>query len=63
MDSWDAFTIPKPFARMSFVYGAPIRVSRAGGEAELTRATEAVRSALFACETEAFQRVGAPCDW
>ena len=62
-NSWDAFTIPKPFARLSFVYGAPIRVSREGGEAELTRATEAVRSALLACETEAFQRVGAPCDW
>lgn len=29
--SWDRFAIPKPFARVHFVYGDPIRVPREGG--------------------------------
>lgn len=63
MDSWDAFTVPKPFARMCFVYGEPVRVAREGGDAELARATQAVRDALLDAETRAFARLGARRDW
>lgn len=38
--SWDAFLIPKPFARLSIAYGAPARVEAtdiAGAERETTR--------------------------
>jgi lysophospholipid acyltransferase (LPLAT)-like uncharacterized protein len=35
--SWDGFTIPKPFARISVRYGEPRRIPREAGEAELAR--------------------------
>lgn len=61
--SWDRFTVPKPFARIALVHGAPIRVGRDGGEEELERATREVRDALLDAERRAFDRVGAVRDW
>ena len=35
--SWDGFSIPKPFARVRVVYGAPLRFSKAVARTEATR--------------------------
>ena len=63
LSSWDAFTIPKPFARVTIVYGEPIQVSREGGEAELEAATELIRSRILDCERRGLLHVGASEDW
>ena len=63
MRSWDRFTIPKPWARVVMVYGAPIRVERSADEATLTRLTDAVRDALIAAEQHGFDLLGEERDW
>lgn len=63
LGSWDRFTIPKPGARVALTYGAPIAVSREGGEAELERAAERIREALFATERAGFARLAKEPDF
>ena len=63
LSSWDAFTIPKPFARVTLIFGAPIQVGREGGEVELEACTELIRERMFECERQAFALVGAREDW
>jgi len=63
LSSWDAFTIPKPFARVAFVYGEPVQVPREASEAELEAATELIRARIFECERRGLAHVGAPEDW
>jgi lysophospholipid acyltransferase (LPLAT)-like uncharacterized protein len=63
LSSWDAFTIPKPFARVAFVYGEPVQVPREAGEAELAAATELIRERLLACVRRGLIHVGAREDW
>jgi lysophospholipid acyltransferase (LPLAT)-like uncharacterized protein len=50
MNSWDQFTIPKPWARVVMVYGPRIVVERAAGESAQAAATELVRSELMRAE-------------
>jgi lysophospholipid acyltransferase (LPLAT)-like uncharacterized protein len=61
--SWDAFTIPKPRARVVFVWAEPLTVARGGGEDALARATEAIRARLLAAERAACSRLGVEPDW
>jgi lysophospholipid acyltransferase (LPLAT)-like uncharacterized protein len=63
LDSWDRFTVPKWRARVAFVFGAPISVTRDGGDEELERATEAVRSAMLDAERRGFAALGREPDW
>lgn len=63
LSSWDAFTIPKPFAHVALVFGPPIQVPRDADEAEQARATDRIRDSLFECERAGFARVRAPEDW
>ncbi|HUR27763.1 MAG TPA: lysophospholipid acyltransferase family protein [Planctomycetota bacterium] len=63
LSSWDAFTIPKPFARVAFVYGEPVQVPREASEADLAVATELIRERLLACERRGLAHVGASEDW
>lgn len=58
MKSWDRFTVPKPFARVSFVYGPPIRIARHATTAELERASLDIAAAMHACEKRAFTALG-----
>ena len=58
MKSWDRFTVPKPFARVSFVYGPPIAVPRRTTNAELENASLALRDALVRAERRAFEVLG-----
>lgn len=58
MKSWDKFTVPKPFARVAFVYGPPIRIARAATTAELERASLDIAAAMHACERRAFELLG-----
>ncbi|MDZ4774032.1 MAG: lysophospholipid acyltransferase family protein [Planctomycetota bacterium] len=58
MKSWDRFTIPKPFARVSFVYGKPIRVDRESTTAELEARSREIADAMHECERRAFERIG-----
>jgi lysophospholipid acyltransferase (LPLAT)-like uncharacterized protein len=39
MKSWDRFTVPKPFARVSFVFGAPIAIARHATTVQLEQAS------------------------
>jgi lysophospholipid acyltransferase (LPLAT)-like uncharacterized protein len=58
MKSWDRFTVPKLFARVSFVYGAPIAVPRRATNAELESVSLAIKDALVRTERRAFELVG-----
>ena len=62
-DSWDKFTIPKPFARVCVVYGEPVTVSRDADEAEQARVTELVRARTIEAEQRGFDRLGLGVDW
>ena len=63
LSSWDAFTIPKPFAHVCLIFGEPIQVARGADEVELAGSTELIRSRMFECERKAFAQVGASEDW
>lgn len=63
LDSWDAFTIPKPRARVALVFGEPIAVPPDASDEALESATREVRARLMAAERRAFELVGAPIDW
>ncbi|MBM3978333.1 MAG: DUF374 domain-containing protein [Planctomycetes bacterium] len=63
MKSWDAFTIPRPRAKVAMVYGEPIRVARDSGERGLELATEELRARLFDSERRAARELGVPLDW
>jgi lysophospholipid acyltransferase (LPLAT)-like uncharacterized protein len=63
VSSWDAFTIPKPFARVALVFGEPVQVPRRAPETEMAEATELIRARLFECERRGLALVGASEDW
>jgi len=63
LGSWDRFTIPKVGASVAMTYGAPIRVSRGGGDEELAAKTEEIRRALFDLERASFARLGVEPDF
>lgn len=53
LHSWDAFTIPKPFARVTIAYGAPLTVVATNARdaaAEAPRFAEAMQAAVAAAE-------------
>jgi lysophospholipid acyltransferase (LPLAT)-like uncharacterized protein len=58
MKSWDRFTVPKPFARVSFVYGPPISIARDATNAELEQANLDIAAAMIACEARAYAALG-----
>jgi lysophospholipid acyltransferase (LPLAT)-like uncharacterized protein len=58
LKSWDQFTIPKPFARLAFVFGPPIRVAREATTADLEAASLAIAEAMRACERQACEMLG-----
>ena len=61
--SWDAFTIPRPRARLALVYGAPLEVDSDAGEPELARATDEIRARMLAAEARGFEHLGREPDW
>lgn len=58
MKSWDRFTVPKPFARVGFVFGKPIAIARHATTAELEQASLDIAAAMHACERRAFELLG-----
>ena len=62
-DSWDRFTIPKPRARLAFVYEEPVRVSPDASEREEELATEEIRSRMLRAEERGFAHLGVERDW
>ena len=62
-DSWDHFTIPKPFARVCVVYGQPVLVSREADDTEQGEATELVRERTLEAERAGFDHLGCEVDW
>ncbi len=52
LKSWDRFTVPRPFARITVAYGDPIFID-AEDAREAADATDQVREALLATETRA----------
>ena len=62
-DSWDHFTIPKPFARDCVVYGEPVSVSREADDEAQEQATKLVQSRTLAAEREGFEHIGCEVDW
>ena len=62
-DSWDRFTIPKPFARVCVVYEEPVYVSREADDEEQEAATELVRTRTLEAERRGFVALGCEPDW
>jgi lysophospholipid acyltransferase (LPLAT)-like uncharacterized protein len=58
LQSWDRFTIPKPFARLAFVFGKPIRIPRHATNPELEALSLAIGEALLAAERRGFELLG-----
>jgi lysophospholipid acyltransferase (LPLAT)-like uncharacterized protein len=58
MKSWDRFTIPKPFARVAFVFGKPIWIAREATTAELDAASRQIADAMHACERHGLELLG-----
>ena len=56
--SWDRFLIPRPRARLAFVYGEPVRVAADATENDLELATETVRTRLMEAERAGFDHLG-----
>ncbi len=61
--SWDRFTVPKPRARVMFVYSAPVRVERSASADDLASATEKVRAGMMEAEQRGFEQLQEPPDW
>lgn len=61
--SWDAFTIPRPGARVAIVYGPPLEVAPGADSGALEGATEEVRARLLAAEERAHAHLGVERDW
>lgn len=61
--SWDRFTIPKPFARVVFVFGEPVRVPRDATPEQLDNATETIRERLLELEKRGFAGLGVEPDF
>lgn len=58
LKSWDRFTVPKPFARVAFVFGAPIQVGRGATTAELDASSREIADAMHACERRGLEMLG-----
>ena len=56
--SWDRFVLPKPRARIAFVWGEPIEVPRSSTPRELERITDGVRESMLALERRAHEQLG-----
>ncbi|MFT5733235.1 MAG: lysophospholipid acyltransferase (LPLAT)-like uncharacterized protein [Planctomycetota bacterium] len=63
LGSWDRFTIPLPFSRVTVAFGEPLDVPRDSDEAALVAATTEIRSRLIEAETTAFGSLGKEVDW
>jgi len=61
-NSWDRFTIPKPFSKVGLVYGTPIEVPRGLDQAGLELQSDRVQQALDTATAEAEAMVGAPVE-
>jgi len=57
LKSWDRFTIPKPFARVAYVYGEPIYVDRKA-DGGLEHATQAIGAAIVRAEQRGLELLG-----
>ena len=53
LSSWDAFAIPKPFARVVFIYGAPQWAARDSDEAALREFGQRLQERMVALESGA----------
>ncbi len=63
LGSWDRFTIPLPFSRVTVAFGETIEVPRDGGDEGLEAATALLKTRLMAVESEAFASLGQEVDW
>jgi hypothetical protein len=59
LTTWDGFQIPHPFARLTVVFGPPLRVDRGIDPAGLEAAHRALQEALVAATQAAEDRAGA----
>ncbi|MCC6351958.1 MAG: lysophospholipid acyltransferase family protein [Fimbriimonadaceae bacterium] len=56
--SWDRYVIPFPFARVVIAYGKQIEIAEDSGEEGISRAHEALQSALESVEEQAWSSLG-----
>jgi lysophospholipid acyltransferase (LPLAT)-like uncharacterized protein len=63
LSSWDAFTIPKPRARVAFVWGEALAVAPDAGEGELELAGAELRARLLDAERAAHRELSVEPDW
>jgi len=61
--SWDACTIPKPFARIRIGYGTPLQVGAHEDDAELERISQRLREQLLRTEAADFAALGVAADF
>ena len=50
LETWDRYTIPKPWARAVLCYGKPVRLSREATQEDMDAATEEIRRRILDAE-------------
>lgn len=63
MKSWDRFTIPKPWARVVFVYGSPIFIDRSADGAVMDAASAKLRDLMIESELRGLAHLQEERDW
>jgi lysophospholipid acyltransferase (LPLAT)-like uncharacterized protein len=63
LNSWDRFTIPKPGARVVFVYGAPVNVESSRTPEDMIAAGEKLRELILESERRGLAYLSLEPDW
>jgi lysophospholipid acyltransferase (LPLAT)-like uncharacterized protein len=63
LKSWDRFTIPKPGARIVFVYGAPFSIERSSSSEDLAAASDRLKALMLESERRGLAHLNAEPDW
>ena len=63
LSSWDAFTIPKPRARVAFAWAQALRVPRSAEPVELAAVSDELKQRLLGAERAAFEHLNTELDW
>lgn len=63
LSTWDAYSVPKPRARIALAWGPPVSVPRESSPEDMERATAEVRERIIAAERAGFAHLGSEPDF
>ncbi len=63
LSSWDAYSVPKPRARIAVAWGPPVSVPRDSSPEDMEQATREIRERIMAAERAGFAHLGMEPDF